>query len=66
MSDTATENREKTMRLTGQLMAAVEVLKMARSHLMPSDRRTRDLIDGAQVLADKAVLSAWEHAQSIE
>lgn len=58
------ENHEKTMRLAGQLIAAGNVLKAAQSDVLPSDTRTRDLLSVASAAVDKAVLAAWERADS--
>lgn len=58
------ENYTKTMRLAGQLIAAGNILKAASSDLLPSDRRTSELMDLARMTVEKAVLSAWEKAES--
>lgn len=58
------ENRDKTMRLAGKLCTIGAALKDAYSDVLMSDQRTRDLINVAQAAVDKAVLSAWEKADS--
>lgn len=58
------ENRDKTMRLAGKLLTVGVALKDAYSDVLMSDQRTRDLINVAQAAVDKAVLSAWEKADS--
>jgi hypothetical protein len=58
------ENRDKTLRLAGKLLTVGSALKDASSDVLMSDQRTRDLIDVAQAAVDKAVLSAWEKAES--
>ncbi len=47
-------------RITGQVQCVAESVKRIRP--MPNDRRTTDLLDSAQAVLDKAVLSAWQYA----
>jgi hypothetical protein len=58
------ENRDKTVRLTGKLICIGASLKDAYSDVLISDTRTRDLIIVAQAAVEKAVISAWEKADS--
>lgn len=58
------ENRDKTMRLAGKLIGIGASLKDAYSDVLMSDNRTRDLVIVAQAAVEKAILSAWEKAES--
>lgn len=58
------ENRDKTLRLAGKLIGVGVSLKDAYSDVLLSDTRTRDLIIVAQAAVEKAVISAWEKADS--
>lgn len=58
------ENRDKTMRLAGKLCVIGVALKDAYSDVLLSDTRTRDLIIVAQAAVEKAVIAAWEKAES--
>lgn len=58
------ENRDKTLRLTGKLIGIGVSLKDAYSDVLLSDTRTRDLVIVAQAAVEKAVISAWEKADS--
>ena len=58
------ENRDKTMRLAGKMIGIGVSLKDAYSDVLLSDTRTRDLIIVAQAAVEKAIISAWEKADS--
>lgn len=52
------------MRLAGKLICVGVALKDAYSDVLISDTRTRDLIIVAQAAVEKAIISAWEKADS--
>lgn len=58
------ENRDKTMRLAGKLCVIGAALQDAASDLLPSDTRTRDLVYVAQAAVEKAIIAAWDMAES--
>lgn len=58
------ENRDKTMRLAGKLVSIQASIKESYGDVLMSDARTRDLMSVAEIAISKAVLSAWEKADS--
>lgn len=52
------------MRLAGKLCTIGAALKDAYGDVLLSDTRTRDLVIVAQAAVEKAVLAAWEKAES--
>ena len=58
------ENRDKTMRLAGKLINIQASIKESYGDVLLSDARTRDLMSVAEIAISKAVLSAWEKADS--
>lgn len=62
MSERPTENLEKCMRIVGGIQAVSDAAKGLT--VMPCDRRTAELLDIARVTLNKAMLAAWEYADS--
>lgn len=57
MADT---DRDKAMRVVGQLIAACQALEIV--NVPHQYKRVRDLIDIAQTTANKAMLAMWDEA----
>jgi hypothetical protein len=52
------------MRLAGKLINIQASIKESYGDVLLSDARTRDLMSVAEIAISKAVLSAWEKADS--
>jgi hypothetical protein len=59
----ADSERDKQMRLVGELRCVVQILEMI--NVPHEDRRVAELKDSAQALLRKAMLAAWERADSM-
>lgn len=60
----AESDRDKSMRVVGQLQAAVQMLEMI--NVPHRDKRTAELKNAAQSLLNKAMLAAWERADEVD
>ena len=58
----AEDNYDQCMRIVGGINALSELAKVTQC--MRLDKRTVDLLETARVTLNKAVLSAWEYADS--
>jgi hypothetical protein len=62
MSERPTENLEKCMRIVGGIQSVSDAAKGLQ--VMPCDRRTAELLDLARQALNKAMLAAWEYAET--